>query len=231
VKAVLLGAGLGTRLAPLTDTTPKILLPIAGEALLSRQLRYLASQGVTDVALNVHHRSDQIEGFLREAVLPVAVHLFHEASPLGTAGALLPMADLLTEPFVLLYGDVVTDLRLEGLRSSLNGIAALAYYPCEDVRGKGVVEVAANGRIVRFTEKADSNSRPGLVNAGIYALDPAILSWVRPGDDFGFDIWPRVLAAGTGVFGYRIDAYLADIGSHETLQRVDDDARNGRFAW
>lgn len=231
MKAVLLGAGLGRRLSPLTDTIPKILLPIAGEPLLARQLRYLAMQGITDVAVNVHHRSQQVEAFLRDAEPPVAVHLFHEPSLLGTAGALAPMADLLTEPFVLLYGDVVTDLHLEGLRSSLKGIATLAYYPSDDVRGKGVVELDTDGRIVRFAEKADGNSGPGLVNAGIHALDPAILSWVRPGDDFGFDIWPAVLAANAGLFGYRIDAYLADIGSHETLRRVDDDARHDRFAW
>ena len=229
MRAVLLGAGYGTRLAPLTDRVPKILVPVDGEPLLARQLRYLAANGISEVALNMHHLESRVRDYLATTRTPVPVRLYPEPELLGTAGALRPMRALLDEPFVLLYGDVVTDLDLGDLASNHRGTATLSYYVAANVEGKGVLELDDDGCVVSFVEKPEA-AAPGAVNAGIYALSPSILDLIPEGGDFGYDVWPHLVEA-RELYGYRTDAYVADIGSLEMLRQVENDVRNGVVQW
>lgn len=230
MKAVLLAAGHGTRLAPLTDHVPKILVEIAGEPLLARQLRYLAAQGMTDVAINLHHLAEQVRGFLAAADVPLSVHVFDEPELLGTAGALGPMRAFLDEPFVLLYGDVVTDLDLRELYRARRGTATLVYYVSTNIEGKGIIDLDAAGRVTGFVEKPESVSLPAPINAGIHVLEPAVLDLVPERGDFGYDVWPALVADGA-LFGYGTRSYVADIGSIEMLRQVEGDIRAGAVAW
>jgi NDP-sugar pyrophosphorylase family protein len=230
VRAVLLGAGYGTRLGSLTTTVPKILVEIGGEPLLGRQLRYLAGQGVDEVALNVHHHAVKVQEYLTRVSPPLPVHLFPEEELLGTAGALLPMRALLTEPFVVLYGDVVTDMDLRDLHRSLRGMATLSYYVSAATEGKGLLELDDEGRVTSFVEKPDPPRARGAISAGMYAIHPDLLSRIPTRSDFGYDVWPTLLVNGT-LFGYRTDAYVIDIGSLDALRRVEVDIQRGAFAW
>ena len=234
MKAVLLGAGRGTRLAPLTGDLPKILAPLAGEPLLAHQLRYLAGEGCAEVMLNVHYRAEQVLSFLEEFAAPLDVLVSREDELLGTAGALLPMRDFLDQPFVLQYGDVVTNANLGGLlddHTRLRGLATLAYYDSEETREKGLLELAPDARIVGFVEKPETDVAEGHVNAGIYALDPEILEFIPPHGDFGFDVWPAVSAAGRPIYGHRTDAYVCDVGSADALHRAEADLARGTLRW
>lgn len=235
MKAVLLAAGRGTRLAPLTDSVPKILVPLAGRPLLEHQLEYLARNGVTELAVNVHHHADQVLAALDAAAPPFAVEVFAEQALLGTAGALLPMRGFLTEPFALLYGDVVTNADLGGLlarHQESGGIATLAWYRSAEVSGKGVLSLDGRGRVTAFLEKPPSNLGVSYVNAGIYALEPEVLDFVPyPPSDFGFDVWNHVIAAGRPVYGHELDAYLVDVGSPEALEAAERDLLAGAIAW
>jgi NDP-sugar pyrophosphorylase family protein len=230
MKAVLLGAGYGTRLGRITKTCPKILVPIAGEPLLGHQLRYLARQGVSEVALNVHHFEQQVRDYLATRSLPVRVCLFAEEELLGTAGALLPMRSFLTEPFVLLYGDVVTNMDLGALLRHLRDVATLSYYLSVDTKDKGVLELDNTGRVVAFVEKPSATEAAHAINAGAYALDPAILDLIPERGDFGHDVWPAVLPTGR-LHGHRTDAYVTDIGSIEMLRKVEGDVHRGVLEW
>jgi mannose-1-phosphate guanylyltransferase len=230
VKAVLLGAGQGTRLAPLTASIPKILVEIAGEPLLSRQLRYLSEQGVTDVALNLHHLRDRVLDYLASCEPPLRVHVFEESELLGTAGALLPMRSFLTESFVLLYGDVVTDMDIRELHGKMRGMATLSYYLSTETEGKGMLELDDERRVVAFMEKSAPPGRECAINAGVYALAPEILTRIPEHGDFGYDVWPELLREGN-VYGHRVDAYVADIGSLDVLRQVASDVRRRAFAW
>jgi NDP-sugar pyrophosphorylase family protein len=214
----------------LTRRIPKILVEIAGEPLLGRQLRYLAEHGVTDVAVNVHHLRDRVRAYLATNASPVRVHVFEEPDLLGTAGALLPMRSLLTEPFVLLYGDVVTDMDISALGRKLRGMATLSYYVSTITEGKGVLRLDDDQRVVAFVEKPASLGGVGAINAGIYSLDPQVLERIPERGDFGFDVWPGLLEEGL-VYGHRVDGYVADVGSVDALRRVDADAREHVFAW
>jgi mannose-1-phosphate guanylyltransferase len=231
VKAVLLAAGRGTRLAPLTTTAPKILLSVAGEPLLARQLRYLAMQGISEVLLNLHHHANLVDDYLATSGLPVAVTVYDEPELRGTAGALFPMRERLDAGrFVVLYGDVVTDHDLRAFKRESRGIATLAYYVASDVRGKGLLDLGLDERVRHFVEKP-RGQQSGCVNAGIYALDPAIFEFIPEFGDFGFDVWPRVLAAGEVIYGSPIDGYLLDMGSPDALAQLRRDIEARLIAW
>jgi NDP-sugar pyrophosphorylase family protein len=234
VKAVLLAAGLGTRLGSLTGSLPKILVPVAGEPLLARQLRYLAANGVTEAAINLHYLADQVEDYLEGVKPPLTVRTYREASIRGTAGAIFPMRDFLTERFLLLYGDVVTDADLAEFHNRAHGTATLAYYVSSDARDKGVIELDQGGQVIRFVEKpADRGSGSGTrcVNAGLYSLDPQIFDFVPEAGDFGYDVWPKALAAGRQIYARRLDGYLLDMGSPEAHRRLETDVREGAIRW
>jgi mannose-1-phosphate guanylyltransferase len=234
MKAVLLAAGLGTRLAPLTDSTPKILASIGGRPLLEHQLAYLEQGGVTEVAVNVHHHAQEVIRFLESSKTALGVRVSHEPRLLGTAGALLPMRDFLTEPFLVLYGDVVTDADLADFMErhlSLGGVATLTYYRSTETEGKGLVSLDGDGRVTSFAEKPET-SESSCVSAGLYALSPEALAFVRPDrPDFGHDVWPAMLAEGATVHGYELHGYLRDVGSAEALEAANRDLVAGAIAW
>jgi NDP-sugar pyrophosphorylase family protein len=234
VKAFLLAAGHGTRLAPLTDSVPKILVPLAGRPLLEHQLEYLAFNGVSEVILNVHHLADRVLEFVEGVETPIPVCVSREPELLGTAGALAPLREDLCETFVLLYGDVITDEPLAGLiaaHESRGGIATLACCRTDDPRGKGVIAVDAAGRITGFAEKPHEVTAGATVNAGLYVLDPEIFEFVEPGSSFGADVWPRALSEGRPVYAYRVTGYVRDIGTPEALSRAARDLAAGAVSW
>lgn len=234
VKAVVLAAGLGTRLAPLTQSVPKILVPLGGRPLLERQLLYLAANGITHVAVNLHHHADLVLEFLERSDLPVQVRVSHEPELLGTAGALQPLRDFLTEPFVVLYGDVLTDANLAELAAAharTNGTATLAYYRSRAAEGKGVLELDDEGRVSSFVEKPPSSNEVRCVNAGLYALSPEVLRFTRPGADFGHDVWPAMLVAGEAIYAHEVDGYLRDVGSPEALAEAEADLAARAIRW
>jgi NDP-sugar pyrophosphorylase family protein len=224
LKAVLLAAGLGTRMRGSFGGVPKILAPLGGRTLLDHQLDYLAGEGVDEVAINLHHHADAVVEHLGRGT-PVPVRVSVEEELLGTAGALLPLAPFLDERFVLLYGDVVTDLRLGELLERHAGLATLACYPSAELAGKGVVEVDTEGRVTAFVEKGTAAGEgQGLVNAGIHLLEPAIVGHIRPPfADFGHDVWPAALAAGAHVSAVPVEAYVKDVGTPEALAEAERD--------
>ena len=223
MKAFLLGAGRGTRLAPLTDTVPKILAPMAGRPLLEHQLAYLAGNGVSEVILNVHHLEDRVLEFVEGVKSPVRVRISREPDLLGTAGALVPRRDELRETFVLLYGDVITDeplARLLAAHRHAGGIATLACYRADDPRGKGVVSVDASGRVTAFAEKPQEVTAGAMVNAGLYVLEPEIFELITPGSSFGVDVWPRAIAEGRPLNAHLMTGYVCDVGTPAALSRA-----------
>jgi mannose-1-phosphate guanylyltransferase len=235
MKAMLLAAGRGTRLAPLTDTTPKILAPFGGRPLLAHQLDYLQRAGMSEIALNVHHHADQVLACLDELDPDVPVRISHERELLGTAGALVPLRDFFTEPTIVLYGDVLTDADLAELMQEHRRhapLATLAVYRSRDSVGKGVVRVTETGRVEAFVEKPPAATSEVLINAGLYVIAPELLELIGAGAcDFGHDVWPRALAAGHTLRASMLEAYVRDIGSPAQLAAAADDLAAGALAW
>jgi mannose-1-phosphate guanylyltransferase len=230
VTAMILGAGRGTRLRDLGLTTPKILVDIAGEPLLAHQLRYLEEQRVKRVVVNAHHLADQVLAFASAHQGRAELTVIVEPELLGTAGAVRnSLRELGADPFVVLYGDVVTEEPLAPLlavHERSGAVATLAVYVADSTEGKGVVEVDADMRIRRFAEKAGSG--PGLVNAGLYVLEPDFVSRIPPGTvlDFGIDVFPVAVARGERLVAYELTRPVLDIGTPAALAAARAGARH-----
>ena len=228
MRAVILAAGEGSRLRPLTETLPKPLLPVAGRPLLAHLIDLLRRHGVNEVALNLHHLPAAIPAYLGDGRrFGVRATYSLEERLLGSAGGVKRMEAFFgDEPFFVLYGDVLTDLNLTTLRAfhAARGAAlTMALYRPEDISACGAVQVESTGRILAFFEKPAPGQEPSpWANAGIYVVDPAVLRSIPPDQacDFGADLFPLLLEQGVPLFGYASDALVLDIGSPARYRRA-----------
>jgi mannose-1-phosphate guanylyltransferase len=223
MNAMILAAGLGTRLGSLGRTVPKILLKIGGEPLLARQLLYLERQGVSRVVINTHHHAARVESFVQSCGGPLEVVCIREPSLLGTAGGVRnALAELEPGPFVVLCGDVLVDEPLDPilrLHRATGALATLAVHEAGSAEGKGVVEVDPAGRVVRFVEKGAQAPGRVLINSGVYVLESDVVSPLVPGvpSDFGRDLFPAALWHGLPLFAARFSSPVIDVGTPEGL--------------
>jgi NDP-sugar pyrophosphorylase family protein len=235
VRVVLLAAGRGTRLKQVTASIPKILVPLHnGTSLLERQLDYLLTEGVDEVTINVCHFADQVLETLRRRRRGPRVVVSREEELTGTAGALVRLPVPLRETTIVLYGDVVTDVRLSGLLDShrRSGAMATLVYHVGHGKEKGVLDVAPDGRVLRFLEKPSSPPAEACVSAGICVVEPRLLEYVTEiPSDLGADVWPRALAAGEHLNAVRTRSYVCDVGTLAGLARARADLARGVFGW
>ncbi len=221
---MILAAGRGTRLGTIGEETPKILLEIGGEPLLSRHLRYLEREGVRRVVLNAHHLADQVQRVVDAYRGPIELTVLVEPTLLGTAGAVRnALPQLGPGPFIVLYGDVLIEEPLAPLVDAhrrADATATLTVYNSTATAGKGVVEVDSAGRVLRFAEKRHDG--PGLVNAGLYVLERRLVAALPAGIplDFGHHVLPAAVAQDEIVFTYRLSDEVIDIGTPEALSRA-----------
>ncbi|MFH0907536.1 MAG: nucleotidyltransferase family protein [bacterium] len=224
MKAILLAAGAGTRLRPLTDHTPKCLVPIDGVPLLGIWFKLLRYHGVDDVLINTHHLADQVREFVnRREDRGLKVTLFHEPKLLGSGGTIRANKDFVKreERFLILYADNLTDvdlgefLRLHVARKSF---FTMGLFTTPEPRECGIAALDADDRIVEFVEKPEE-PKSNLANSGLYVATPGLFELMpdREFIDFGFDVLP--LIAGE-MFGYRIRQYFCDLGTPERLERA-----------
>jgi NDP-sugar pyrophosphorylase family protein len=229
-RALVLCAGAGSRLRALAGDRPKPLVPVAGVPVLDRILAWLTAHGVRDVAVNLHHGAGALREHLGDGRrFGVQVTYSDEPTLLGTAGACVPLADFLSERFVVVYGDVLTDLDLGALLAFHVDRAALLTLSLYDVPNPtecGIVALDGAGRITRFVEKpAPDGVFSTLASAGVLVAEPALLAHIptdRP-SDFGHDLVPALLAAGAPVYGWPIPAgtTVVDMGTPEGYVRAE----------
>lgn len=229
MKAMILAAGAGTRLRPLTDTVPKPMLPIAGEPLLSHTLRWLHAAGISEVAMNLHHLPHVVRAGLGDGSRwDVRIRYAEEPELRGTAGALLPFADFFDESFVVIYGDLLLNLDLTTLIAFHRARASsltIALKITDQPESQGMLELGDHGRVLRFVEKprvwpADQR----WANAGVYVVEPTVLRLIptdRP-SDWGHDIIPQLLAENAPVYACLTPGQVIDIGTHAAYNRIKD---------
>jgi len=231
-KAMILAAGEGTRLRPLTLKTPKVLLPVGGIPLICHILNWLRRHGITQIAMNLHHLGDRIREFLGDGSrFAVRVIYSPEETLLGTAGGVRRMEGFFDETFVVVYGDVLADLdlrRVIGFHRDKNAVATLAAVEMSDPQGVGVMRVREDSRVIDFAEKPSTGApRGNLVNGGIYVLEREVLEWIpRQGYcDFAYDVFPHLLDAGLPVCAYVLGSqdYLIDIGTPDKYRQANED--------
>lgn len=227
MKAFLLAAGVGARLRPITNSTPKCLVEIGARPLLDIWLDALEKAGVNEVLVNTHHLADQVVAHVACRLDPPTVRLSHERVLLGSAGTLRANRDFVVseDMFLVLNADNLTDFdlrRLIDVHCAGRAVATLAVFRAARPSECGIVEVDDEGRVVGFVEKP-SVPRTDLANAGIYAFSPKVLDEIPHAgpSDIGFDLLPRLLGRARTV--PLDDCYFMDIGSPAALQQARDE--------
>ncbi|XSG74241.1 sugar phosphate nucleotidyltransferase [Herpetosiphon llansteffanensis] len=224
MRAVILVGGLGTRLRPLTNQLPKPLVPIAGEALMSRTLRRLQRQGVRHVILAVQYLAEQfLAAYGDGSAFGLDLQIVQEPEPLGTAGAVryaLAQTKLLEAgPILVLNGDELTDFDVAQLwqaHAQAAGVATIAVREVADTSAFGVVASDEQQRVYAFQEKpAPGTALANTINSGAYVFAPAALAQI-PAHGFAMlerDLFPTLLAAQAPIYAYQHNAYSQDIGT------------------
>lgn len=236
----MLVGGEGTRLRPLTFTTPKPLLPIANEPHVERQLEWLASHGVEEVVLSMGYLPDAFHRHFRHDRLGhdvfgnIILRYAVEDEPLGTAGAIRFAADAITERFVVCNGDVLTDLDLGAMvrfHDAHGATATISLTQVDDPSAFGVVPTNDDGSVIAFVEKPAPGKAPSnWINAGTYVMEPEFLERIPPRLNVSVEreTFPRMLAQPGLLFGYKSDAYWLDIGTPEKYLQAHGDLLDGR---
>jgi len=221
MKAFLLAAGIGSRLRPITDVTPKCMLVIEDRPLLDIWLDAFDRAGVDEVLVNLHHLPDVVRCHISERVGPPTVRTFFEPELLGSAGTLIANREWVNgdELFLACYADNLTDFDLRSLvdaHREHGAIATLTVFHSENPSAGGVVELDRVGKVVGFTEKP-SAPVSDLTNAGMYAFHPTVLDEIdgTPPKDISYDLLPRLLGRAQAVL---VEEYFRDIGTADAYR-------------
>jgi NDP-sugar pyrophosphorylase family protein len=226
--AVLLAAGNSTRIAAVAGGVPKPLLEVGGEPILVRNMRWLAAAGVRQVWVNLHYRGELIRATLGDgSAWGLAVRYSEEPTILGTAGGVRQVLDALGERFLVVYGDNLVELDLEGLvaahlrrRADVSIAVFDALTPNTGMVG-GRVVLDDGDRVVSFAEGVEEDTAARHVNAGVYVVEKRVLADLPVGRffDWGRDIFPALLARGARVHGYPIEGYCLGLDTPGKYER------------
>ncbi len=231
MKAMVLAAGLGTRLRPLTFELPKPMVPVLDRPVMAHIVDLLDRHGYDDVIANLHYFPDTIRDYFGDRLV-----YREEPELLGTAGGVRNCADFLDGgPFLIISGDALTDIDLTRFverHKAAGGVATLAVKRVDDTREFGVVLHDAEGRITGFQEKPDpAEALSDLGNCGIYLLEPEIFDYFprRPFVDWANDVFPALLEHDVPFHIHAIDEYWNDVGSLGELKEGTFDALRGEL--
>ncbi len=246
MRAMVLAAGLGTRLRPITFDMPKPMVPVLNRPVMEHILRLLAKHGFTETIANLHWFPELIEEHFGDgSSCGVSLSYSREEQLLGTSGGVRNVADFLGDEFLIISGDALTDLDLAAMREfhqGHDGIATLATKRVTDTSQFGVAITDSEGRISGFQEKPDpSEALSDLANCGIYMFRKEIFDFfpapgtskaAKEGDPEGFadwamDVFPRLLESDVPFYSHEIDAYWNDIGNLAELRESTVDALTG----
>lgn len=233
MKALILAAGLGTRLRPLTEITPKPLLPIAGKPLLLYHLESLAKFGITDVLINTHYLHEQIEDFVsKNKIEGLHVTTVYEKELLGSAGTLKENKKFFDDEdsFLIVYGDNLTNIdygKLIDEHKNKKSLVTIACYAEEHPETKGIINFNEEEKILSFIEKPKPEQITSkYANAGIYAVHKKIFPFLENLDkkpfDFGFELFPFLLEKKEEIYIYKMGEIVFDIGTIENYNKAQE---------
>ncbi len=232
MRAVLMAGGSGTRLRPLTCDLPKPMVPILNRPIAEHIINLLKRNGITEVIATLYYLPDVMRNYFQDGrdFGVQMTYAVEEDQPLGTAGCVKNIADLLTDTFVVISGDSVTDFDLQAaiaFHRQKGSKATLVLTRVPNPIEFGVVITDGEGRIQRFLEKPSSSEIfSDTVNTGTYILEPEVLDYLpnHQESDFSKDLFPLLLEKGEPLYGYVADGYWCDVGHLEAYREAQYDA-------
>jgi mannose-1-phosphate guanylyltransferase len=233
VQAVVLVGGEGTRLRPLTSRTPKPVVPLVDRPFMAYMLEWLKGHGIEQVVLACGFAPDKVRAVLGDgSAYGVELTYFEEPEPRGTAGALKFVEEVLEDRFLMLNGDVLTDIDLRAQleqHEATGAVGTLALVPVEDPSAYGLVRLHEDRSVKGFLEKPRPEEiDTDLISAGAYVLERSVLDLIPAGRNVSIEreVWPRLV--GEGLFGFPSRAYWLDIGTPERYLQGTRDILSGR---
>jgi NDP-sugar pyrophosphorylase family protein len=235
MKAMVLAAGVGSRLEPLTSAVPKPLVPIANTPVMEHIVELLAKHGIKDIIANLHYLPEQIKDYFKDGSdFGVKMRFMQEDELTGDAGGVRACKDFLGDgTFIVLMGDLVTDADLSKIVSehkAKKAIATIALKKVKDVQHFGVAVQDQDGYIKGFQEKPEpKDALSDMASAGIYVLEPEVFDHIPEHGVYGFgrQLFPTLIEKGLLVYGSTIETYWSDVGTHEQYKQSNFDVLNG----
>src|SRR4051812_25752748 len=220
MQAVILVGGEGTRLRPLTSTVPQPVVPLVDRPFIAFMLEWLRRHGVDDVIMSCGFLATSVRNVLGDgSSYGLRLRFVEEPQPRGTGGALKYAEELLDERFLMLNGDVLTDIDLTAQlaqHEATGAVGTLALVPVADPSAYGLVRLEEDGAVRQFVEKPRPDEiDTNLISAGAYVLERSVLDLIPPDRQVSIEreVWPRLV--GAGLYGFAADAYWLDIGTPE----------------
>lgn len=237
MKAMILSAGVGSRLYPLTDKLPKPMLPLANKPALEYLVDLCANNGIKDIRMNLHYLPEAIDTYFHDGKKwGVNISYSLEKKLLGTAGAVKRSERFLDDTFVVLSGDGFTNINLAEMltfHKSSGAKVTIAVKKVDDPSKFGVVVTENDGKILEFQEKPKKEeAKSDTVNLGIYIIEPEILSLIEKNVpyDFGYQLFPKILEMKIPFYAYQTEAYWTDIGDIQEYRNLNLDLVSNRIS-
>lgn len=237
MKAVIMAGGEGTRLRPLTSTAPKPMLPLANRPMMEHVVNLLRKHGFDEIVVTVAFLANHIKTYFGDgSEFGVSMSYADEPVPLGTAGSVANARDRLNETFMVISGDVLTDIDLGSILAyhrEKKSIATLGLTAVDNPLEFGIVITRDDGTIERFLEKPTwGQVFSDTINTGIYVLEPEVFDFIPSGRsvDFSGEVFPAMLAAGKPLYGAVVDGYWEDVGTLEAYLSAHHDVLDQRVA-
>jgi mannose-1-phosphate guanylyltransferase/phosphomannomutase len=235
MKAVIMAGGEGSRLRPLTSNQPKPMLPLANLPMMEHIVSLLRRHGIDEIVVTLAFMPNAIRTYFGDgSEFGVKMVYATEESPLGTAGSVRNAMDVLDERFLVISGDVMTDIDLEKLvafHDERKSLATIGLVRVDDPLEFGIVITHEDGSIERFLEKPTwGQVFSDTINTGIFVLEPEIFDFIDAGKpvDFSSEVFPALLLAGKPLFGCVGEGYWEDVGTLEAYVRAHKDVLDGK---
>ena len=235
MKAVIMAGGEGTRLRPLTSNVPKPMMPIVNRPMMEHIVTLLKSHGFDEIVVTVAFMANAIRTYFGDgSEFGVRMVYATEETPLGTAGSVRNAMDELDERFLVISGDVLTDIDLGEIvrfHEEKGALATIGLVPVENPLEFGIVITDDDGSIERFLEKPTwGQVFSDTINTGIFVLEPEIFDYIEPDRpvDFSSEVFPALLEDGKPLFGAVSQGYWEDVGTLEAYLKAHKDALDDR---
>lgn len=238
MRAMIMAAGAGTRLMPLTKKVPKPMVPVANRPLMENILGVLKAHGFDEIIANLHCQSPLIKGYFHDGRdFDVELIYSEEEKLMGTAGGVRRCAWFFQDTFVVMSGDALTDVNLTDLvavHKRKGALATIALKPVENVENYGVVIIDEDERIRSFQEKPrPDQALSRVVNTGIYVFEPEVFRHIPEEEfyDFGKQVFPHLVKIGAPFYGHVTEDYWCDVGDIDTYRRAHADVLAGKVKY
>lgn len=236
MQLVIIAGGKGTRLG-LKDI-PKPMVQIAGKPLLEHQIELAKRYGIKEIFILSGHLSHVIEEYFGNGEnFGVKIHHVIEPYPLGTAGSVKLLEGKIKDRFMVFYGDVVMDFDVQSFidfDKSYDSIGTTLVHPNDHPYDSDLLEVDENNKVINFLPKPHKENQyyQNLVNAAVYVFSPNIFDYIEEGvsQDFGKNIFPKVVESGETLMAYSTPEYIKDMGTADRFEKVCDDFVGGKVA-